>query len=196
MPLKPKKKQEEDSIDEENLNLLREPYIRISEYIKQLNDELKLTYEKYNEFKLNILYEHVNTTESQLTELKDYETKIEDLNKSKTKYILKNNKKTEDTLEVIKTLKLNISERQHEYNISEDIEETKTIYTETNSLKTELFEIFRKNISIIDVESVVGDTVNKYSTIYIDYSPIKRNQKKIKTEKVVETKPVEFNILE
>ncbi len=196
-----KKQRQEDNIDDENLNLLREPYIRTSEYIKQLDDELKVTYEKRNEYELNMFYEIIPTTEGQLQELKKYDTKIEELKKLKTKYILKKNSKKEKSNDVINQTKLIISEGQHEYSESDDIEEKKRIYTETLDMKFSLFAVYKENISIIHVESLEKDAVNKYSTINIDYTPIKKNQKKINTEKVYETKqdelpPLEFKILE
>lgn len=196
-----KKQREEDNIDDENLNLLREQYIRTIEYNKQIDDELKLIYEKRNEYELNMLYDIIPTTESQLQELKKYDTRIEELNQIKTKYILKKNSKKEKLNYNISESKLIISEGQVGYNKSEDIEDKKKIYTETSDYKFSLFEIFKNNTSIINVESVEKDVVNKYFTIYIDYLPIKRNQTKIKTEKLEETKqdelpPVEFKILE
>ena len=194
-----KQDREEEKVDDEELNLLRKPYIRMSDYLKQLDDEIAILYEKYNQFKLNILYENITAHEGQLKDIEKFETDIEELKKLKIKTILKINKKKEDMDELIKEFKIKISERQHEYNEAESIEEKKQIYTETVSLKLQLFEIFRENISIVNIESNEDDIVSKYSTLVIDYIPIKKNQKKIgdklqMVEEVGEEKPYEVDL--
>jgi hypothetical protein len=140
---------------------------------------MKTVYEEYNDFKLEILYEHTNSGEFQLKEIEQYEARIEGLKQLKLKHILKISKKSDQVNEVINDIKIKISERQQEYNETDDIEEKKKIYTETLELKLQIFELIRENISIVNIESTTGDSVNKYSTLVIDYTPIKHNQKKI-----------------
>uniref|UniRef100_A0A6C0JPH5 Uncharacterized protein n=1 Tax=viral metagenome TaxID=1070528 RepID=A0A6C0JPH5_9ZZZZ len=181
-----KQQLQEDEVDEDDLKLLRQPFIRMVDYLKQLDDELKIVYERYNEFKLNILYEHTNSSETQLKEIEEYEAHIEGLKQLKLKYLLKITKKNDDINEVIKDIKIKISERQQEYNDSDDIEEKKKIYTETLELKLQIFELIRENISIVNIESNTNDVVSKYSTLVIDYTPIKHNQKKLIKEGQVE----------
>jgi hypothetical protein len=196
-----KQDREEEQVDDEDLNLLRKHYVRMSDYLKQLDDKIAILYEKYNQFKLNILYENITAHEGQLKDIETFERDIEELKQLKIKNILKANKKKEDMEELIKDFKIKISERQHEYNEAESIEEKKQIYTEAVSLKLQLFEIFRENISIINIESKTDDIVSKYSTIVIDYTPIKKNQKKLKDKlemglKVNEEKPVKLDEVE
>ena len=194
---------EEDKVDIESLSSIRQPYIRMSDYFKKIDDDIKLLYEQYNEFKLNKLYENINsnefTAESLQTEMDRYEKEIDTLKQLKIKQILKKNEKKEDLDKIITDLKLKISERKQEYNETETIEDKKQINIETVSLKLQLFEIFRKNISIVNIESKTGDSVNKYSTIVIDYMPIRNNQKKL-TGKArmgeVEEKPVKLGEVE
>ena len=178
-----KQEREEDKVDDDELSLIRKPYIRITDYLKKIDDEIKLLYEQFNEFKLNILYENINTNvfnpEIIETEIKRFETDIESLKQLKIKQITKINSKKEDMDRIISDLKIKISERQKEYNETETIEDKKHIYVETVSLKLQLFEIFRKNMSIVNIESKSNDSVMKYSTIVIDYMPIKNNQKKM-----------------
>jgi hypothetical protein len=189
---KSKQDREEDKVDDDELNLLRKPFIRMSDYLKQIDDEIKLKYEQYNEFKLNILYEHVNihdagVPENQLKKfddkIKSFEEDIETLKQFKSQHILNINKKKEKIDTQIKDFKKKILERQQEYNETDDIEGKKRIYIEIVEHKKNLFEIFRKNISIVNIESKTNDSVNKYSTIVIDYTPIKNNQKKLINEK-------------
>ena len=181
-----KQEREEDKVDEDEIGLLRKPYIRIVDYLKQIDDQIKLLYEQFNEFKLNILYENINTNvfnpEIIETEIKRFETDIEALNQLKIKQITKINSKKEDLDRIIKELKIKIFERQQEYNETETIEDKKHIYIETVALKLQLFEIFRKNISIVNIESKTNDSVTKFSTIVIDYMPVKNNQKKMINE--------------
>ena len=196
-----KQDREEEQVDEEDLNLLRKHYIRMSDYLKQLDDKIAILYEKYNQFKLNILYENISPHEGQLKDIEKFEADIEELKQLKIKTILKVNKKKEDMDELIKDFKIKISERQHEYNEAESIEEKKQIYTESVSLKLQLFEIFRENISIVHIDSKTDDIVSKYSTIVIDYTPVKKNQKKLTDKlqmgvKVDENKPVKLGEVE
>ena len=187
-----KQEREEDKVDEDDVSLIRKPYIRVTEYLNQIDDKLKTLYEKYNEFKLNILYDQVpeysNLTETQSKDqqlkefdedIKKFETDIEALKQLKIKQFTKINEKKEEIDQTIKELKLKIYERQQEYNETETIEDKKHIYVETVALKLQLFEIFRKNISVVNIESKTNDSVNKYSTLVIDYLPIKNNQKKM-----------------
>ena len=203
---KSKQQREEEEVDEDALITIRKPYIRMVDYLKQIDEQLKILYEQYNEFKLNILYDHANTynynanmpeyshlKENQVKDFqvkefdditKKFEEDIDILKKLKTKHILKINKKKEVDEEVKKGLKMKISERQQEYNEADNIEEKKQIYLETVELKLQLFELFRENISIVNVESKTDELVYKYSTMVIDYTPIKNNQKKI-TDKLI-----------
>jgi hypothetical protein len=177
-----KQEREEDKVDDDELSLIRKPYIRITDYLKQKDDQIKLLYEQFNEYKLNILYENINTNvnpEIIESEIKRFEVEIEALNQLKIKQILKINSKKEDLDKIISDLKIKISERQQEYNETETIEDKKHIYVETVALKLQLFEIIRKNMSIVNIESKTNDSVMKYSTIVIDYMPIKNNQKKM-----------------
>ena len=202
---KSKQEREEDKVDDDELNLLRKPFIRMTDYLKQIDDEIKLKYEQYNEFKLNVLYEHVNIynynanandyshlpenqlKDAQLREfddkIKSFEEDIETLKEFKSQHILSINKKKEKIDTQIKDLKKKILERQQEYNETEDIEGKKRIYIELVEHKKNLFKIFRKNISIVNIESKTNDSVNKYFTIVIDYTPIKNNQTKLINEK-------------
>jgi hypothetical protein len=194
---------EEDKVDIEGLSSIRQPYIRMSDYFNKIDDDIKSLYEKYNEFKLNKLYENINanefTAEALQTEMDRYEKEIDEKKQLKIKQILKKNEKKEVMDKKINDLKLKISERKQEYNESDSIEDKKRIYNETVPLKFELFEIFRKNISIVNIESKTGDSVNKYSTTVIDYLPIKNNQKKLTGKSQmgeVEEKPVELGEVE
>ena len=178
-----KQEREEDKVDDDELGLIRKPYIRMEDYFKKIDDEIKLLYEQFNEFKLNILYENINTNvfnpEIIEAEIKRFEVDIDTLKQLKIKQISKINSKKEDLDKIISDLKIKIAERQQEYNESETIEDKKHIYVETVALKLQLFEIVRKNMSIVNIESKTNESSMKYSTIVIDYMPIKNNQKKM-----------------
>ena len=163
----------------EKYALVKGNYMRDIDYLKQLENTILLKTKEFNTYKLEVLYDV-------------YETEINDLKQRKDRVIIQNKKKIIERNERINQIKNEIKNVMIQMNDADTINEKKVFYTEIIHYKKEIFEITSKYLEIIPV---ITDSYN-YSTLIIDYNPIKENEKDLDKLELSLGKNVELEQLE
>lgn len=154
----------------ENYALVKGNFMRDIDYLKQLENTLLIKTKEFNTYKLEILYDFEEMNQQTYDA---YEKEINELKQKKDRVIIQNKKKIMERNEKINQIKNEIKNVMDQYNSAETLDEKKVFYTEIIEYKKEIFEITEKYLEIIPV---ITDSYN-YSTLIIDYNPIKENEK-------------------
>ena len=173
----------------EKYALVKGNYMRDIDYLKQLENTILLKTKEFNTYKLEVLYDFEEMNK-QLYDV--YETEINDLKQRKDRVIIQNKKKIIERNERINQIKNEIKNVMIQMNDADTINEKKVFYTEIIHYKKEIFEITSKYLEIIPV---ITDSYN-YSTLIIDYNPIKENEKDLDKLELSLGKNVELEQLE
>ena len=146
--------------------------MRDIDYLKELDNTILLKTKEFNNYKLEVLYDF----EEMNQQIYDtYEKEINELKQKRDRHIIQNKKKIMERNEKINQIKNEIKLVVDQMNAAETLEEKKVFYSELIHYKKEIFEITQKYLEIIPV---ISDNYT-FSTLIIDYNPIKENEKNL-----------------
>ena len=153
-------------------SLIKGNYMRDIDYLKELDNTILLKTKEFNNYKLEVLYDF----EEMNQQIYDtYEKEINELKQKRDRHIIQNKKKIMERNEKINQIKSEIKIVVDQMNAAETLEEKKVFYSEWINYKKEIFEITQKYLEIIPV---ISDNYT-FSTLVIDYNPIKENEKNL-----------------
>ena len=153
-------------------SLIKGNYMRDIDYLKELDNTILLKTKEFNNYKLEVLYDF----EEMNQQIYDtYEKEINELKQKRDRHIIQNKKKIMERNEKINQIKNEIKLVVDQMNAAETLEEKKVFYSEWINYKKEIFEITQKYLEIIPV---ISDNYT-FSTLVIDYNPIKENEKNL-----------------
>jgi hypothetical protein len=153
-------------------SLIKGNYMRDIDYLKELDNTILLKTKEFNNYKLEVLYDF----EEMNQQIYDtYEKEINELKQKRDRHIIQNKKKIMERNEKINQIKNEIKLVVDQMNAAETLEEKKVFYSELIHYKKEIFEITQKYLEIIPV---ISDNYT-FSTLIIDYNPIKENEKNL-----------------
>ena len=156
----------------EKYSLVKGNYMRDIDYLKELDNTILLKTKEFNNYKLEVLYDF----EEMNQQIYDtYEKEINELKQKRDRDILQNKKKIMKRNEKINQIKNEIKLVLDQMNTAETLQEKKVFYSELINYKKEIFEITQKYLEIIPV---VSDNYT-FSTLVIDYNPIRENEKNL-----------------
>jgi hypothetical protein len=173
----------------EKYALVKGNYMRDIDYLKQLENTILLRTKEFNTYKLEVLYDFEEMNQDTYDA---YEKEINDLKQKRDRAIIQNKKKIMERNERINQIKNEIKNVMIQMNDADTIDEKKILYKEIIQYKKEIFEITEKYLEIIPV---ITDSYN-YSTLIIDYNPIKENEKDLDKLELNLGKNVELEELE
>ena len=173
----------------EKYALVKGNYMRDIDYLKQLENTILLRTKEFNTYKLEVLYDFEEMNQDTYDA---YEKEINDLKQKRDRAIIQNKKKIMERNERINQIKNEIKNVMIQMNNADTMDEKKILYKEIIQYKKEIFEITEKYLEIIPV---ITDSYN-YSTLIIDYNPIKENEKDLDKLELNLGKNVELEELE
>ena len=173
----------------EKYALVKGNYMRDIDYLKQLENTILLRTKEFNTYKLDVLYDFEEMNQDTYDA---YEKEINDLKQKRDRAIIQNKKKIMERNERINQIKNEIKNVMIQMNDADTMDEKKILYKEIIQYKKEIFEITEKYLEIIPV---ITDSYN-YSTLIIDYNPIKENEKDLDKLELNLGKNVELEELE
>jgi hypothetical protein len=172
--------QRELHITEDDYNEIREKKTTNNEYIKSLNDVITKKYNEINHYALDVLYDFEIMDQAKYDEL---EKEIKTLKKTRDDFIIKQKNKLNAENKIVDGIQLQIKERLDEYAESSK-EEQKELYTQIITLKKDIFEIVKPNLSMVTIipNAQLFEDMHKieYITLVTDYIPIHNNEQTIK----------------
>ena len=182
--------QRELHITEDDYNLIRQKKINNTEYIKNLNDEITVKYNEFNQYKLDVLYDFELMDQPKYDAL---ELEINKLKKTRDDFIIKQKKKLEEENKTIDVIKLQIKERLDEY-IESSKEEQKELYTQIITLKKNIFDFLKPKLSIVSIipNTQLFDNNVEYITLVTDYLPVHNNEQPITNKEIESASEVEI----
>jgi hypothetical protein len=172
-------------ITEDDYNLIRQKKISNAVYIQNLNDEITVKYNEFNQYKLDVLYDFELMDQSKYDAI---ELEIKSLKKTRDDFIIKQQKRLDDETKKTDSIKLQIKERLDEYTESSKEEQIK-LYTQIITLKKDMFEILKPNLSVVSImpNTQFFDNNVEYITLVTDYLPVHNNEQKISKESTSES---------